>query len=458
MKPDRGRTAILSTLAWIAVGGFVGLGVGLYSYWQRTPVFQSTAQVLIAKPAESDDLGVDDATLVVGLPTVRHAIKEHRLDLLFDQSEGESTTFLASRLTKRGALGAHRVEKTSQGHVYEVSFRTETPGVARQVVEAIIDASQESIENTSEFNSWNESCRILSEVRDQVNQRIDAITEELKQVELQERVVPVDGRPRSSAAVRWEMHQESLDSERELLDSMRKRRRSATQRMAEGATDSDVLRELKHPLSPSGQTQSPEAMRAEKLLDPLESELETALKRYGKRHPTVVAIEKQIDEIRNRYGLAEQQALIDAKAARWTSASDGLEFLAERINQSEQRIDELLSKLDGVAIDLAVQHRLSQRKERLEKALTQELLFRDEALSRLDQLPVAAPFPQTKLTVLRAPGDGVVVAPTATPIIGTSCIAGLLAGLGSGVIRLLSGVMNASTATEETTLMEPSTT
>ena len=447
--------AAVWTIGWIAVGALVGLGIGAYGYWRQTPEYRSTALIAIGEPAAATD--IDDSAMVVGLPNVTRAVESSRLDLTLESS-GQTAKVTAGILIQQG-LAARKVETTSQGHVYEISFLASAPSTSKQVVDAVIRACRES---EREDDAWTESYRLLTEAREDINRRLDAVGEELRRLELEQRSVSVDGKSFSSASARWELLQSSLDEERLLYSAIRERVRIAKDKIAAGTPDKEVLRTLSAPLelSLAGQSETAEMERAKAELAPLEADLEQALRRYGRLHPTVVAIEKQMDTIRKNYGISKRSLMADLEATSsgWADAAEGLGYLTAQGSQSEQRIDELLVELDEVGVELATQSRLALRERRLRDSLAQEQQFRAELLERLGKLPVPASPHARSVTVLRPAENGQLVSPLAAPILTVGCVSGILASIGAVVIRSLANMMSFSEGTESSAITRTETT
>ncbi|MEO1526191.1 MAG: hypothetical protein AAFX06_12195, partial [Planctomycetota bacterium] len=415
---------------------------------RQPPVYQSTALVLVGSPTNVD--GLDDSALVVGRPNVAFAVEQSQLDLLVPSRAGDSAKSIAAEISK--SLRARQVEATSRGRVYEVSYSSPSPELAKQVVEAIIEAGHTTIASAPENATWEESNRLLSEAHEGVSSRIDALYEELRQIELRQRSIPIDGQVQSVASVRWKLLQESLDAERSLHSSLQQRLRMVEEQLARGTSEKELLRSLSQPIRVQTAGGDPvEDAKAQKALAPLEAELERALQRYARLHPTVVAIQKRIDAMRSQYGLDEASALTITEVASkdWSTSREGVDYLREQVTNSQQRTDELLAELDSVAIQMTNEDRLSRQSEQLRDRLAQERLLQDQILMRLEELPASSPFPTNSYAILRSPEEGRVVSPRAGAILAIACATGAIAGLGLGALYSLGSLMSVRDEREE---------
>lgn len=453
MKIARQKSLFGSILIWCTAGAIAGLAVGFYSHYRKAPEYQSAALVLIGQLSDRSD--VDDSSLIVGRPTVELAIEQSRLDLLVDLgTEKESQRLAAMRLAKSGGLAARRVETTSQGQVYEISFRSHAPSISRQVVQAIVVAGKKTLGNSSENVAWEQAIDLLSDARESVNARIDTLSEELRQVELEQRAIPLEGELSSVASVQWKLLQQSFEGERQLQFALRERVNEAEEQLSKGVPEDEILLSLARPVTVQAEPQDSEKnRRAQKALAPLEAQLERALRRYGRQHPTIVSIQREIDAVRDQFGLGSPSplAVTEISSAGWSTAGDGVEYLKDQMTKSDQRLAQLLEELDLVAVTMASENRLSRRETQLRELLARESQFQEQILRRLEQLPAASPFPQTSYSVLRAADDGTLVSPNATQILAIGCITGIIAGLGVGALSSLGKIMGVREEPDETT-------
>jgi hypothetical protein len=490
-RPDRQGAAHLLILVWLIFGGLIGTAVGYVVYVRQTPLFESTALIAVLQSdrEREADASHDESVRLIGEPTIERAVREHQLDRLPElkpTSKGESAVKETTRsLARSERLEATKVSQTTDGPVYQISYRGTSPLATRQVVDAVVDAAGQSTPALGNRDLWTKSLELLSQSRKDVNARITELQDALDSIEATDQATIRGTELISSSAVRWEQLRAEIDQEHERYGRLRDRLQIVEELRSRDAPAKAILKALREPIRvkvrmvkleetpvsikiekatvPIDQT-SERARQFAKEAAPLEREMERLLKRFGPSHPTIIGVRQRIDDLKLKYGMQDGEVASTSQPAEETrqqaaqeSAEDGTEGVADdriekeqlaeieqlsnqlqkSIQQSEQRVDELLSQLNDAAVSMAKQERTLRRAKSLRKELERQQAFEAEILTRLNALPDQPPFAERAIEVLRSAGDGVQVAPKIQPYVAGGAGLGALLGLALGLMLAL---------------------
>lgn len=483
---------------WALLGGLLGLGAGYWAYVKTPALFAAVATIQMASsPRQTSEENAEEhrATVDESIPTKGTALDAPLTQLSTqDDSHLLISDDVLSQAVKLGRLRllpedlrrdlqARRIADSSGGAVYEIQYRGATPSSAKETVSAVVTSCQQTLSKPDNAENRQESIRLLTTVRAEIDQRVEQLQSQLREIEVTGDAVLYgqDQRVISATAEQWQ----KLRSEAYRLQQRRSALMQTLTRVEslvrEGASSETVLAmfglggNMTEDLSPERrqeldrqaaareleQRQRLQTERAnlvlavERELAPLQSELNDLLKKYGAEHPAVRHVRSQITTIRSKLDAIPPLKPVTTKnntvkpgdSTPTTNKPEDEKEQAKQIvilvraaRMEKQILDkqllEVSAQLSTAAGQLAQQEQALRQQRQLQLELNQQQELREQTIARLRQLPVTSPSGGARLTVLQSASRGQQVSPMLMPYLATGGGTGLLAGFILGCLLL----------------------
>jgi capsular exopolysaccharide synthesis family protein len=432
--------------ALVALGVVVGLVAGTLVYVQRAPVYQSSAQVLVAMKRSGplpitggdprmsfvEDYVATHLVVIRSQVVVEQAVRKRNLQALPSfAGVGDPTGVIIA------SLSATRDTKDSSGapnNVINLTYRGPVAEDCRVVLNAVIDSYQEFLDQTYEHVS-KETLEKISDVHARLKGDLAKSQKDYDDFRkksplvfkgkdgmnvYQERVASLEAK--KSALM---LHQAELRDRLAVIEKATREghgRKAALALMGAGGRDKPV---------------APDAGADEKLL-PLLLEEQQLLQTYAEDYPGLIAVRKRIALIRQALrpvapdaGSAEAKAAAADEAAMADPVARYLESLHQELKETDvtrASVEELLVGVKKEARDLS-DYEADDDRLRGEIASLKQL--NDVTMARLREINLVRDSAGVfDARVLARPGAGGKVAPSAVQFVGAGLMIGLLGGLG----------------------------
>ncbi|SRR6056297_1250274 len=529
-KPKTFLSGTLALMAWGAIGASIGLVGGYFVYVKKPPRFESTVVLAVTRaepdaetaaaelPAadwitssESPDAAtasgsptgatrqIDDSAVILSEPVVARAIASNQLTRLPElgplrQSAERSKVSLANALLRSGRLAVQRQGEGVTGTRYELRCQGDTPSSAQQLSQAMASSYSESLQRGgSQTADWQTAMDLIQQASGSVTQRLTALEQQLRQLDVPVGASLQAGRVVSPAAER--LHQLRQESE-QLVDQrvgLEQKLRRVESLIAQGAEADMILAALGKPVvvparptaplvaqansgddapDPAAVYQQQLAERArvaaeiERELKPLQTEYDRLLTQFAREHPRVRSVRTKMAAVQSKLDAlppleppanmsprpaakspSEDSPAASAAANPGKSASSKGEQVSELLRAlriEAQRAGEAVESRRGALEDLAATVAFQQQR------LTEEARIRDEIAAqqrlvesitaRLQPLSRSSPFPEATAAILQAPTLGRQSAPELLPHLAVGGVAGGISGIVLAGLLLLTSV------------------
>lgn len=432
---------------WIVLLGLtLGLMVGALVYSRATPLYRSSAQVLVIKKrADTAQVGggadptaafmedyVSTHIALLKSPVVlKEAVKRGQLaELKTFEGHGNLTGALL------GGLSVSR-DTSSNNSIIQLSYQGPYPDETGKIIEEVIASYAAFLKGTYQEVS-EETEKLIRQARDVLQK--DLAKRETDYREFREKAPFLlkgkDGNSLVHARVaEIEGKRSALMVRKAELEGKMKAVQQAKQ---EGKLDVGLILSFAETPKELGGGRN-DAKSAEEQLLPLLLEEEELLQDYGEDHPRVRSVRSKIQRTRKmleRGGIkAELESLPGA-------ASGKQEELFRRYLQAvEQELSQLT--LAGESLDKLLRVELEKAKslDHLELAdeshrngIGRAQQLYDQTIKRLQEINLIRDFGGYQATTIMPPGHGVRVAPSLLRTMSVAAILGLLLGLGLGYL------------------------
>lgn len=429
-------------MAWrhrylVALGLLLGLAGATVHYLRQTPVYQSTAQVLVIKK-RADDMGVKSVSIEDYLAThqvlikspwvVNKTVEKGRLSPLrmFAGKETSIADEVLSRLTVQRLDGP-----SGGGSILEVTFRGELPDECGAVLNAVLDSYKEFLDETYASVS-DETVKVVTEAR-------NVLEKELREKEI--------------AYTKFKQSMPTLlnggdgDEHQELLGSIQVKKNQLVLRRHELQSQLDTIELARKEgwskdqllqliadfagKAESGDDLPRKPAELNELLLPLLQEEQRLSAEYGPRYPDLLEVRRRIEFTKKYYAQAAAAVGVLTRAA---DVGDPVEAHVQQVKNrlrqvaaAEQLLNELIDKERTEAGKL-LSFALQDKNYRKDIDRVQD--FYNGLVKRLHEAGLAQRAGGYDARIISPPGIGLRVAPRATPIYLTAAFLGLLLGLG----------------------------
>ena len=523
MKKKTGNllASLIALIAWTTMGGLIGFATGYVVYVKQTAIFQSSGTLNItsldadSKPvnASQQNPSTDLSSVITSQAVLTKAVNDGNLGRLFGIT-GKDAEEIAQNIQTDGSLRATKGPTSDVGTTYQIEFRGLTPSSAQKALHAICDAAATLLSEGGDTDQWQEAIQLLTEVRAEIEQRIDRLEQQRKQIFPEVTSVKLNGSKISELAVQYENLQRQVTELDSLRSGVSEKLRHVETLIQEGGSIDAVLTSLNLPVtrvptqrmerSPPAKEDKPndaeqqiaiaKRNQAEQQIrikmKPFLIELDKLRERYGEKHPKVVfkkseieVFQRQIDalgpvpsmsttgvdpdnsdQVDNSTQRPNQESLKAIESNDNSNIEDpeagppsngekvasALRALRAEKKQLDSEYAELKESLEELASRISKEDLNMIEYQRLTDALATQHQLLQQTVSRLTKLPQHSPFNGRVVSVINQPTPGVQVSPILRPILQTSVGAGLLAGLGLFVLVLVASLMTSDLPSEET--------
>lgn len=480
-KQKKIASAVIALIAWTVLGALVGAGGGYVVYVRQPAVFQSSGTIQIASVSPDAPLGSSESetsgngvSFIASKPVLSKAAKLGRLGRLAGITGG-SPEEVAEAIQNSGNLEVESSTVDELGRTYEVRYRGSTPSAAQQVVQFILEATVQSLTEADNTANWDESLKLLTEARAEIETSIADLETQLNQLGAPDEVAMVDGELVSAVSQQYVRLRSEAYQLQELRNALSQKLRRVETLIQNGASSDAILAALDVPTMPAvvkqtdgrqntdaandaaeRERQLASRLRAERDIKrqmlPLQQELDKMLERFGSQHPTVVFKRSQIEELQEKLDALppllgedesrpiedgstkgdqpDEEAVSEDEAREVaTKIMASLRALRSEKKQVEQDFEQIASELDEAATALAQEENADIERSRLLSQLESEQELLQQAAARLKELSARPPFPAVRAAVLREPDRGQQVAPELNPLLVRGAQIGLVVGL-----------------------------
>jgi capsular exopolysaccharide synthesis family protein len=451
-------------IAWrrkslVALGVVVGLVLGGLYYAQKSPVYQSTAQVLVIKKRPDalplsgadprlsyfEDYLSTHVTLIKSQLIVDRAVqKEHLQGLSSLAEEGNATNSIIKWLS----VARDRESGGTNNNILNLSFRSSQSDECSRVLNAVINSYKDFLDETYK-NVSDETVKLITQARDvlqrQLGEKQAAYVEFRKQSPLlwkskdginlyQARLTDIEAR-RSALQVRRAEIQGRLRT----IESALKAGRSPVNLMAMVTEWSSKLRADR--LGAEVVRQRPGAKDVEDQLLPLLLEEEALKEKFGPDYPQLKSVRRRIElaralMARQAGGRGKGVGPLDQEEELW--AREAVEGYIESLKQeledeamSEKTLADLFERESSEARKLAAY-------EIEDASFTNELTrikqLYDGIIKRLEEVGFTKDFGGYDARIISPAARGKKVEPRAALVFGLALFLGLVGGLGMGYL------------------------
>lgn len=421
-------------------------GLGYLYYLKQTPIYVSSAQVLVTNtkrtslPMEGIDatLGYEDNlathSLLIRSPLlVEKAIKEHNLDSLRSLAGASNPAQVIIRGISVGRADGGAGADTS-ADVLELRFTGTHPQDCAKVLDAVIENYQKFLGDTAQS--------ISKETLDLITEAKDSLLTQLRKEEDAYR------RFRQESLLLWHegegtnIHQARLSdieearSEVLLAHTQTKAQLQSIERALTTGGNREALMLMVEKNAHGSAAGGHDTQSLTSQLFPLLIEEQMLLENHGPEHPKVKAIQSRINATRRYF----QTTAVENDARN--GAAKPVDFLLvyvqslrEELMGAEERLRELdaLFEKEREAAKAMTDSEIADETFRKEIARTQQLF--DGVVKRLEEINLVRDYGGYKAQVISPAGDGVQIGPNLAKIMAFACALGLAAGLALGYVQ-----------------------
>jgi len=317
---------LIALIAWTTMGGLIGFATGYIVYVKQTAIFQSTGTLNVTTLKEnssSDNTAnskttTDLSSMIASQEVLAKAVSDGKLGRLFGIS-GKDAQEIAQNIQVSGNLDVVRGPTSDVGTAYDLQFRGLTPSSAQVALNAICEAAASILSEGGHADQWQQAVELLTEVRLEIEDRIEKIEQQRALISPQVTSVKLDGMTISGLTVQFTNLQQQVAELESLRTGLEEKLNHVESLIQEGGSTESILVSLnvpvtrapvqiKTPATPTKDASKIEAerqiasakrMQAERAIrikmEPLLAELETLRERYGEKHPKVVFKKSEIE-------------------------------------------------------------------------------------------------------------------------------------------------------------------
>ena len=441
VAPTRGFFPILwQRKALIILGVLLGLAGGFLAYWQRPPVYQSTALVLVIKknnqplhvlndprlPFLEDYMGTH-VVLLKSPMIIEKAVKKKDLASLraFEGSGDPVGTILNSLTVSRDIKELVGGSSNANNIVY-LAYRGPVADECGKILTAIIESYQEFLD-IKYRNVSDQSLDLITKAR-------DVLSKDLKQAEEKHRSfllnakTPLFMRNKDGGNLTLDRMGE-LEKRRSLqiirMEELKERIKALDEAIKEGKGSDTLIALLRAGDSKAGAI-VPEKTMNEQLL-PLRAEERKLLLTYEADHPSVKGVRAHMELIED---LHKKLAGGATEAAERDPAKHFLSVMRAEFKEAEVVFNSLGAILEGLKSEAKTMSKDELEEEQYRNEVTRLKAFYEGTIKRLSELNFNRESGGFDASPLSPPGIGVKIAPSAFQMIVGGLMLGLLAGIG----------------------------
>jgi capsular exopolysaccharide synthesis family protein len=425
--------------ALVLLGLVVGAGLGVLVYTQRTPVYRSSAQVLVVKKQANavpitggdprwpyvDDYVSAHLILIRSPLIVNRAVEKHQLGALKSFAGGDPAGAIAASLT---VTRENKESYLSSANVINLAYQGPVADDSRVVLDAVIDSYKDFLDETYRNVSDN-TVDLITKARDLLQTNLKE--EEDKYRAFREKS-PFLGKGKDGTTLSQTRLAEIETRQSALLvrkAELQERLQAIEKARGEGAGRAVLLSLVAAAEKGRPETAGPDRSGEDQLL-PLLLQEKTLLQDCGEDHPEVKAVRQKIAMIREFYAKKAAGTRGAADAAGTDSFDVALQSLKQELLTAElslRSLDRLREAEQKEARELA-RYEIQDEAYRSDIARTQQLY--EQTIKRLQEINLVRDFGGYEARVINPPGGGGKISPLLWQFLVSGVVLGLLAGGG----------------------------
>lgn len=428
-------------MAWrrkslLGLGLAVGLVVATFVYLQRTPVYQSNAQIMVIRKLGSalPTSGVDPRmafyedylsshlVLIRSPLIVQRAVQKYHLDVLPSfNGQGNPTESIRGSINPTRDVTAGNAGVTT--NIINLSYRSTVSEDNPRVLNAVIDSYKDFLDEL--FRN------VSDETLNQISRAAESLRTDLAQKESAYREFR-----RNNPEFYWR-GMEGSNVHEDWVAQIQTKRLGATIRRAEiqgrlasleqAIKDGRGRQTLLAQMAVTNANGGSERRLDEQLFE-LQLREQTLLTDYGPDHPEVVAVRKRIALTRDFFSRSPEKERDGAKE------NDSVQWYLQSLRQELHDVEFALKSLTELATSEQTQARAIAKLKEEDKHFSEEIARArqsfDPIIKRLDEIKLAREMGGYDARVIAPAGNGYQVAPVASQIFLMWGMGGLLGGLG----------------------------
>lgn len=410
----------------VALGVVVAVIIGAFYYARATPIYQSSAEILIinTRPETvaggsvsyfSDYMSMHQA-LIISPAIVNRA------------SERADVVGLNTKSIHRGLSVGAGAKGQNANNILTLSFQGEMPEECPLIVSAVLETYQDFLEETYASMSdatvrlMEESCKsLLEDLKTQEDEYRQFREEAPLILRAEDGVSPALGRLTTIQAQQSQLllQQIELESQLKSIEKAKEAGRSP-EFMADLISNLDL-----GAVSPENKLGASKSERLDALLFPLLEE-ESKLRQYfGANHPSLNSVQIRIARARDFFN-RQEQAKLENGSVTVQSYVDFLTQELDRIATSQQIFDSLYETEQEIAKGFT-NYELREKEFERNMSRTQQLY--DGVIAQLQEAHLSKDYGGFKADVISPPQFGERIKPNLFFVLNTSLIIGLILGM-----------------------------
>lgn len=418
----------------------VGGGLGYLYYLKQTPVYASSAQVLVTNskrkslPVEGIDatLGYEDNlgthSLLIRSPLlVDKAIKEHHLDSLASLAGASNPAQVIIRGISVGRADAGGGGDGS-ADVLELRYAGTDPQDCAEVLNAIIETHQTFLGETAQSIS-KETLDLIAEAKDSLLTQLRNEEDEYRRFRQESPLLWREGAGRNIHQARLSDIEEAR-SELLLAHTQTKAQLQSIERALMTGGNREALMLMVERGAHGSATGGRDTQSLTSQLFPLLIDEQMLLETHGAEHPKVTAIQSRINATRRYF----QTTALDNDGRN--GATKPVDFLLVYVHSLQEELtatEERLRELDALFEKEREAAKAMEDSEIADEAFRKEILRTQQlfegVVKRLEEVNLVRDYGGYKAQVISPAGHGVQIGPNLAKIMAFSCVIGLAVGL-----------------------------
>lgn len=411
---------ILRHKSLCALGLVVSLVVGALYYAQQTPIYESSAKILIVnKHPETVTGGVGSyfndymsthQALVVSPVVVEAALNRGGL----------------SGLGVEEVIGGLRVAAgtTSQGsnNILTVSFRGKEPESCVTVVSAVLESYQNFLEET--YNNMSTSTlQLMTEAKEKLLVELKAQEEEYRTFrEGSPLISGSEGSPAQSRLALVQTEQSQLLMKKTELESHLAAIKKAKDEKKSQAYISDLIANLSNSRQSANGASLTEAEKRQTILLPLLQQEKQLKQHFGMNHPAVVSVQLRIQQAREYIEHPERNS-VDAN-----DSEQYVQFVQQELDRVAT-LQQLLAPIYEAEFALAKEHTgFELRDQEFQRTMARTQQLYDGVIAQLQDAKLSKDYGGFKADVINPPKFGKKVEPRLSTVMLSSIVLGCMLG------------------------------
>ncbi|MBI2478559.1 MAG: polysaccharide biosynthesis tyrosine autokinase, partial [Planctomycetia bacterium] len=411
----------------------VGLGLGYLYFLRQSPLYQSTAQVLVVEdqprlPIEGVEMrtSTDEmhVTLMRSQKVIEKAIEVGELDQLASlRGSGNPAATVLARLTVTGG-------GNTKGAIVQLSYQSPDRDECPQVLQAVVDAYElflgEMYKNVSA-----ETIDLIKRAKEELETQISTIEAEYRTM-LDESPLLMTG---EAAHNIHEMRLEQVEQVRSsaVVENSQLRAnieslQAALKRGISREALSLVIGSLKQ-IDAQAVAQGDAAMGSDQLF-PLILEQQMLLESHGPDHPKVKAVDKRIEFMRTHLAKLRAEQPVAESAKNIDYAEIYLESLAEQIRMNDETIAEMTNLFDTEREAAKSLSTYRIKEETFRSEIDRKSRLFDVVLKRLEEISLLKDRGGAEIQMIHPPARAGQIQPNLQSTMLQAGILSLLVGLG----------------------------